>query len=76
MREYKKPEINDLILEIIRVILLRDTNGEYYMHFLKYINTHRNELQGRMTSEGAEHLIACENIILALTKKDQRTLKS
>ena len=59
VREYKKPEINDIILEIIRVILLRDTNGEYYMHFLKYINTHRNELQGRMTSEGAEHLIAC-----------------
>ena len=63
-------------LEIIRVILLKDFKGEVYLEFFKFLNLHRNEFKSKMTSEGANHLVSIENIIIALKENHKKILKS
>lgn len=54
----------------MRVILLRNYDGHTYLKVSKFIDNHRKEIESKITSVGADHLVACERIILAI--KDKR----
>ena len=63
------------MLEIFRILLLRDEEHEHFALIYKLLNDNKNRLTHAMTEKGTEHLEACDRIAAYILNEHHSKVK-